>query len=163
MIGAAVGAGLSALGTLYGGWKASQAMKKVQGNVERQKADNEAWFNRKYNEDATQRADAQRILNKTEEAIKSRNRQAAASAAVMGGTDESVAATKGANAEAMAEAASQIAVSAEGRKDAIEQSYQQKREGYDAQLNNLEAQRANGVASATMAAGKLGGEIAGMF
>ena len=96
-------------------------MKKVKKNLQAQKQANQDWYDRRYNEDATQRADAQRILTMTEESIKNRNRQAAGAQAVMGGTEESVAATKAANNQALADATSQIAVNAEARKDQIEQ------------------------------------------
>ncbi len=130
MIGSLVGAGLSAVGSIFGGISASKAMKKVKKNLQAQKQANQDWYDRRYNEDATQRADAQRILTMTEESIKNRNRQAAGAQAVMGGTEESVAAAKAANNQALADATSQIAVNAEARKDQIEQTYQQK----DAQI-----------------------------
>lgn len=163
MIGSLIGAGLSAAGSIFGGIKASQALKKVQGNIEQQKADNEAWYNRRFNEDATQRADAQRILTKTEESIKNRNKQAAASAAVMGGTEESVAAAKAANSQALAEATSQIAVNADARKDQIESSYQQRKAGFDGQLNSIEQQKAAAIGQAVQGVAKVGGDIASAF
>ena len=43
----------------------------------------------------------------------------------MGGTDESVAATKEANSKALADATSQIAAQADARKDNIEATYMQ--------------------------------------
>lgn len=163
MIGRLVGAGLAAAGSIFGGVQASKAMRKVKQNIDDQQADNEAWYNRRYNEDATQRADAQRILTKTEEAIRNRNRQAAGAQAVMGGTEESVAATKAANNEALAEAASQIAVNAEARKDQIEQTYQQR----DAQLNNalndMEVNKANAISQAVQGVTKAGASIASSF
>lgn len=124
MFGSLVGAGLSAVGGIFGGISASKAMKKVKKNLQAQKQANQNWYDRRYNEDATQRADAQRILTRTEESILNRNRQAAGAQAVMGGTEESVAAAKAANNAALAEAASQIAVNGEARKDRIEQTYQ---------------------------------------
>ena len=117
MIGSLVGAGLSAVGSIFGGISASKAMKKVKKNLQAQKQANKDWYDRRYNEDATQRADAQRILTKTEESIRNRNQQAAGAQAVMGGTEESVAAAKAANNQALADATSQIAVNAEARKD----------------------------------------------
>lgn len=92
-------------------------MKRVKENIQAQQQANQNWYDRRYNEDATQRADAQRILTQTEESIRNRNRQAAGAQAVMGGTDESVAAAKAANAQALADATSQIAVNADNRKD----------------------------------------------
>ena len=105
-----IGSAIGAAGSIFGGIKASKAMKKAKRNVEAQRQKNQDWYDRRYNEDATQRADAQRILTQTEESIKQRNKQAAGSAAVMGGTDESVAAAKAANNQALADATSQIAL-----------------------------------------------------
>ena len=141
MIGSLVGAGLSAVGSIFGGISASKAMKKVKKNLQAQKQANQDWYDRRYNEDATQRADAQRILTKTEESIRNRNRQAAGAQAVMGGTEESVAAAKAANNQALADATSQIAVNAEARKDQIEQTYQQRDAQIDDALNNLEMKK----------------------
>ena len=70
MIGSLVGAGLSAVGSIFGGISASKAMKRVKKNLQSQRQENENWYDRRYNEDATQRADAQRILTYTEESIR---------------------------------------------------------------------------------------------
>lgn len=144
LIGAAVGAS----GSIFGGISASRAMKKMKRNVEAQRKKNQDWYDRRYNEDATQRADAQRILTMTEESIKNRNKQAAGTQAVMGGTEESVAAAKAANNEALASTTSQIAASADARKDAIEQQYMQKDDQYVQQLNQIEQGKAQAVSQA---------------
>ena len=86
-----IGSAIGAAGSIFGGISASKAMKKIQRNVEAQRQKNQNWYDRRYNEDYTQRSDAQRILTQTEESIKNRNKQAAGIQAVMGGTDESVA------------------------------------------------------------------------
>lgn len=163
MIGSLVGAGLSAVGSIFGGISASKAMKKVKNNLENQKRENQDWYDRRYNEDATQRADAQRILSKTEESIRNRNRQAAGSAAVMGGTEESVAAAKAANNAALADAAATIAANADARKDQIEAQYQQKKAQVDDALNNLEINKAQAISSAVQGVAKAGAGIAGAF
>lgn len=163
MVGSLVGAGLSAVGGIFGGISASKAMKKVKNNLQAQKQANQDWYDRRYNEDATQRADAQRILTKTEESIKNRNRQAAGTQAVMGGTDESVAAAKAANNEALAEATSQIAVNAEARKDQIEAQYQAKDAQLNDALNNLEINKAQAISGAVQGVTQAGAGIAGAF
>lgn len=163
MIGSLVGAGLSAVGSIFGGISASKAMKKVKNNLENQKRENQDWYDRRYNEDATQRADAQRILSKTEESIRNRNRQAAGSAAVMGGTEESVAAAKAANNAALADATATIAANADARKDQIEAQYQQKKAQVDDALNNLEINKAQAISSAVQGVAKAGAGIAGAF
>ena len=140
-----IGSAIGAAGSIFGGIAASKAMKKMKENVEAQKRANQDWYDRRYNEDATQRADAQRILTLTEENIKNRNRAAQGAQAVMGGTEESVAAAKEANNRALSDAAAQIAVNGEQRKDAIENQYQERDAALDNQLNNIEQSRAQAI------------------
>lgn len=161
LIGSIVGGALGAAGSIFGGISASKAMRRVRKNLEAQKQDNQNWYDRRYNEDATQRADAQRILTMTEESIKNRNRQAAGAQAVMGGTDESLAATKEANAKALADAASQIAVNGENRKDQIEQTYRQRDAQIDETLNNVDINKAQAIGQAAQGVMKVGSGIAG--
>lgn len=163
LIGSIVGGGLSAAGAIFGGISASKAMKKAKRNVEAQRKKNQDWYDQRYNEDATQRADAQRILTQTEESIKQRNRAAAGSAAVMGGTDESVAAAKAANNEALADATAQIAANADARKDSIEATYLQNDNAYVEQLNAIEQGKAQAVSQAVQGVAKAGASIAGAF
>ncbi len=144
-----IGSAIGAAGAIFGGISASQAMKKAKANVEAQRKKNQDWYDQRYNEDATQRADAQRILTQTEESIKKRNRAATGSAAVMGGTDESVAAAKEANNKALADATSQIAASAEARKDNIEATYLANDDAYTNQINEFEIGKAKAISDAT--------------
>ena len=161
MIGSLIGGALKLGGSIFGGISASKAMKKVQKNLENQQRENQDWYDSRYNEDATQRADAQRILAITEQNIRNRNRQAAGTAAVMGGTDESVAATKAANASAMADAASQIAIAGDQRKDSIEQQYMATKASLNDKLNEMEKQKANAISQAVQGASNAAGSIAG--
>lgn len=163
LIGSIAGGALGAAGSIFGGISASKAMRRVKKNLRAQKEANQNWYDRRYNEDATQRADAQRILTQTEESIRNRNRQAAGAQAVMGGTDESTAAAKAANAQALADATSQIAVNAENRKDQIEQTYQQRDSQINEALNNLEINKAQAISQAVQGVAKAGAGIAGAF
>lgn len=163
LIGSIAGGALGAAGSIFGGISASKAIRRVKKNLQAQKQANQNWYDRRYNEDATQRADAQRILTQTEESIRNRNRQAAGAQAVMGGTDESTAAAKAANAQALADATSQIAVNAENRKDQIEQTYQQRDSQINEALNNLEINKAQAISQAVQGVAKAGAGIAGAF
>ena len=163
MVGTIIGGALKAGGAIFGGISASKAMKKAKQNVEAQRQKNQNWYDRRYNEDATQRADAQRILTQTEESIRQRNKQAAGAAAVMGGTDESVAAAKAANNQALADATAQIAANADARKDNIEATYMQNDSAYVDKLNDFEINRAKAVAQAVQGVAELGSDLAGKF
>ena len=163
IIGSAVGGALGIGASIFGGISASKAMKKVKSNLEGQMNENQNWYARKYNEDATQRADAQRILTITNENIRQRNQQAAGAQAVMGGTEESVAAAKASNNQALAEAASQIAVNGERRKDQIESQYMQTKSVLNDKLNDLEQSKAQNVSQAVKEVAQTGSNMAGLF
>lgn len=161
--GSIFGSLISLGSTIYGGLKASEAMKDAQGMVKKQAKDNQNWYDRRINEDATQRADAQRIMAMTDERIKNRNKAVAGAQAVMGGTDESVAAAKAQNNEALAEATSQIAAAGDRRKDQIESQYLQNKSDLEKRLEEYEVQRANNITQAASGAASVGSKMGGMF
>ena len=88
-IASLVGAGIGAIGSIFGGIAASKAAKRARQGVMSSMRDNQTWYDRRYNEDALQRADALRTMERTREAIAKRNQRAQAVQAVMGGTEES--------------------------------------------------------------------------
>lgn len=163
MIGSLIGAGLKVAGGIYGGIKSAQAMRQVQQNLEDAQARNQAWYDKNYYEDATKRADAQRILQQTEDAIRNRKRQSAAAAAVTGGTQEAQALENAANAQAIANAMTDIAVSGEQRKDNIEAQYQQTRNALDQQQNNLLIGKAHTIAQGVKGVTDAAGNFVGNF
>ncbi len=123
MIGAIIGGALSLGSAIANGISGNKARKAQREALERQKKDNEAWYNRKYNEDPLQRADAVRMLTLMSEQIRNRNKAARGRQAVMGGTDDSVTATREANAKTASDTTAQIVAANEARKDNIEQQY----------------------------------------
>lgn len=163
ILGSVIGGTLGIGASIFGGISASKAMKKAKKIVEGQMKDNQNWYDRRYNEDATQRADAQRILTMTNENIRQRNQAAAGSQAVMGGTEESVAAAKAANNQALADATSQIAVNGERRKDQIESQYLQTKADLNDKLREIEAGKAQAVSQAVQGVAQAGSNMAGLF
>lgn len=161
--GAAIGAGMKVAGSIYGGQVQKKAIGKIEDSLAEQQAQNQDWYDRRYNEDATQRADAQRLLTMTENSIKERNKQAAAAAAVMGGTEESVAAAKAQNNQALVDATSQIAASADARKDAIEQQFMETRAGLAKQQNDMTMQKALATKDQIQAVSDAAGSMASAF
>jgi len=147
-LGSLIGGALKIGGSIFGGISASKAMKKIENNLKQQQAENQQWYDRRYNEDATQRADAQRVLTMNMDAIRNRNKAAAGTQAVMGGTEESVASTKAANALGLADTASQIAVAGANRKDSIESQYMNRKATIDQQMNSMLANKAGNITNA---------------
>ena len=160
-VGAAIGAGMSIAGSIAGGIAASKAAKEASGKLEEQRRKNQDWYNRRYNEDATQRADAQRMLTHTQEMVKQRNKAAAGAQAVMGGTSESVAAAKAANNQAISNTASNIAANAAAQKDNIEAAYMQNDNAFNQQQVAIDQARAQSIAEATKGVANAGASIAG--
>ncbi len=163
MIGAAIGGGLKIASSVIGGISAAKAAKKVEKNLKQRKAANQAWYDQRYNEDALQRADAQRAIAQTEESIRNRTRSAAGTSAVMGGTEAAAAASREANATALSDTMSNIAASADKRKDTIEQQYIQQRNSIDDSLNDLQRQKAQQIAGAVQGVADAGAGIADAF
>ena len=148
MLGAIVGGALKVGGAIAGGIMGAKSARKQARMIADEKYKNQAWFDRRYNEDITQRAEAQAAITKMREAMKDRTAAAAGTSAVMGGTEESMAIEKEAQNKALAETMSNIAINGEARKDAIEAQYQARdAQLFDAQLGN-EQQKANNIAGA---------------
>ena len=163
MIGAIISA-VGALGSsIVGGVSAARQRRQEQAEIERQRAANKAWRDYEYNQDATQRADAQRALTRLGEQIRKNNTAAQGRQAVMGGTEESVVATQQANSQAMADATSQIVANADARKDKIDTSYRAEDAALSTQQRALNEQKAQAITQATsqaiQAAGNMGAAI----
>ena len=148
MIGSLIGAGLGLVSSIAGGIANRNARRKQEQMLVQQLRENQAWYDRKYNEDPTKRADTVRLLTQMQEQIKNRNRAAKGRQAVMGGTEDSTTAVKEANNKALADTTSQIVSSNEARKDAIEQQYQQNKRSIQGQQMQMEAEKSADTANA---------------
>lgn len=162
-LGTLIGSGIGVVGSLFGGVSAAKQARKAERRIEAGRAENEAWYNRRYNEDGTQRADAQRVLTTLADSVRRRNRAAAGRAAVMGGTEEAAAATRAQNNEMMADATSRVAASAEGRKDRIEEQYMANDRAYNNQLAGIDQQRAAATSAAIQGVAQAGASIGSVF
>lgn len=148
MIGALIGAGLGLASSIAGGIANRKARRKQEQMLAQQQRENQAWYDRKYNEDPTKRADTVRLLTQMQEQIKNRNRAAKGRQAVMGGTEDSTTAVKEANNKTLADTTSQIVAANEARKDAIEQQYQQNKRSIQSQQMQMEAEKSADTANA---------------
>ena len=154
MLGSLIGAGLGVASSIFGGISARKARRKQERMLAQQEQENQAWYDRKYNEDPTKRADTVRLLTQMQEHIKNRNKAAKGRQAVMGGTEDSTTAVKEANNKTLADTTSQIVAANEARKDAIEGQYQARKDAIQNKRMGLEAEKAADTAS--VAAGVAG-------
>lgn len=154
MLGSLIGAGLGVASSIFGGISARKARRKQERMLAQQEKENQAWYDRKYNEDPTKRADTVRLLTQMQEQIKNRNKAAKGRQAVMGGTEDSTTAVKEANNKTLADTTSQIVAANESRKDAIEGQYQARKDAIQNKRMGLEAEKA--ADTANVAAGVAG-------
>ena len=161
MIGSIIGGAMKLGGSIFGGIKASREAKKQQKMLDAQKAENQAWYNRRYNEDGTQRADAQRLLTNTQDLLRRQTKAAQGANAVTGASTEAVAAQKAANNQALAETTSTIAAASDARKDNIEQQYQTNNNALADKQMQISRQKQNAITQAVQgvagAADSIGG------
>ena len=148
MIGALIGAGLGLASSIAGGIANRKARKKQEQMIAQQQRENQAWYDRKYNEDPTKRADTVRLLTQMQEQIKNRNKAAKGRQAVMGGTEDSTTAVKEANNKTLADTTSQIVAANDARKDNIEQQYMNRKNQLQAQQMSIDAEKAADTANA---------------
>lgn len=148
MLGALIGAGLGLASSIAGGVANRKARRKQEQMIAQQQKENQAWFDRKYNEDPTKRADTVRLLTQMQEQIKNRNKAAKGRQAVMGGTEDSTTAVKEANNKTLADTTSQIVAANDARKDNMENQYRARKSQLQGQQMSLDAEKAADTANA---------------
>lgn len=158
MIGSIIGGVLNVGGAIAGGIASSRANKKANKMIEAQKQSNQAWYDRNYNANYTQRSDSQAIINKTREMLQERGQRSAATNAVMGGTDETLALDKEAQNQAVSNTMQQMQSNADAYKQNIEQQYMNQNAQLVQQQVASQQQHAQNIATAagTASAGAAG-------
>lgn len=139
IVAGALSAAASLANGIFGASSAAKQKREQEAAIQKQKAEERAFFQRRYNEDATQRADAQRLLTRANEMNKKRTQAAMGRKAVVGGTDASVEAMKQANAAQVSNAVSDIAARADAKKDALEDAHRSRMSNLDAQETAIRA------------------------
>lgn len=153
MWGAIIGAAASIIGSSISADQARKAAAIKEEELKKREERHAATYARRINQDYTKRADAQRMLSLTRDALKKRAEVAAGRQAVMGTTDSGLAAEREMAANVMADTASQIAAAGEAQKDAIEQEYEK-------QQDNISQERAGIASNKAIATGQAVGQMA---
>ena len=146
-----------------------KAMKNL-GHMGREftEEDAKAWYDKEYNANYLDRADARASLAATRDILADRYKAAEGSAAVTGATDESLARQKAAANEVLADVTSNLAQSAEAHKEAVRANYENQQEAYRKEkvgVNNQKAnatvQAAQGLAQSAQSLGDAADEVFG--
>ena len=161
MIGSLIGGGLSVLGSVAGAIGSAQQMKKARQNIADQRSKNQTWYDKEYNTDYTQRADAQAVLNKTKEMADASRRRARNMGVVAGATDEAVAMDNEASNKMVSDTMGAINQSADAYKQNVQAQFKQTEQGLDNAEYQSHVAQANQIAQAGAQAGQAGASIVG--
>ena len=135
-------------GSLFGGYQASRAMKKVRALLNEEQRENQNWYDRRMHQDYTQTAEAQNAMRRAHDYAQQLNRAAEGRQAVMGGTQEAVAAEREQTNEAVANTLADIAAAGTSQKEAIEQEYLKNKRAVRKAKAGLYAQQAQEISKA---------------
>lgn len=160
MIGAIIGAATAAAGGITNAIQGAREARKQRRELDRRERENQLWYDRRYNEAGTQRADAQLALTRLADQQQRRMQSARGHAAVGGTTQAALAAEREAANKAMGDTVGAINARQDARRDAVEQRYMAQRDAIsDARIKGSAA-RAAGMAQAAGVASQMGAAIA---
>lgn len=115
-----IGAGVGLASSLYGAHKSAKAAKDQEAELAKQRAANEAWYNRNYYQDYLNTVQAQNALKQYRNAWAERTKEARARQAISGGTAEQAQAVAEAGGEAMGNMVGNLAAQGQQNKAAID-------------------------------------------
>lgn len=137
--------GLSLASSIFGGAQAAEAQRKAEKMQAAEKAKNDAWYNRKYNEHTIDTAAGRNIMRIAREEARKNWKKAAGAAAVTGSTESSVAMQKEAGNRMIGDAIANIEAKDVARKDNIDATYRQRSSQLAQQDMILAQQRAENI------------------
>lgn len=162
------GAGASAISSFFGGISARKAAEKARQRLEEERARENAWYLRRYNEDYSDTAAGRNMIRQAKDYARQNWKRAAGAQAVAGGTDAAVAEAKNAGNKMVGNAIAGMAAEDTARKanvdaqhNAAERSYTQQQAEIEnnraAQITNAAQQASNAIMNGAIAVGGAGG------
>lgn len=123
------GAGLAT--SLFGGWQESRARNKMDNHIQKQQAENKAYYNSQAYTDYSQRSDAQNALRQMREQLDRQSRRSRDSTVVTGGTAEQTALEKEASNKALADTTANISGAGEQFRQRVTDQYMNRKQHLD--------------------------------
>lgn len=146
--------------SIIGGVKSAKAAKAQKKLIQAQRNKNDAWYNKNYYQDYLNRSDSQAAIRRVEDFMKKRNKNAAATATVMGSTPEVVAAQQQNDQKLMADTMGNIAANADVYKDRVQARYQQQDNALTgAQIEQAQLDELGGVQLAANGMSQINGSL----
>lgn len=137
----------------------ARAYRNQMNNLRKQERENRNWYDRRYNENATERADSVALNEQAKQHFAEAMAQHQGTSAVMGGTNAQLAAEKNAEAAGYANIQAQRQQMADTRKDTIENKYLTNKTAIQNKMLEMEQQRANGIQTAASQMAQAGSDL----
>ena len=147
--------------SLIGGAKASSAAKAAERRQRAQEAAENAWYNRRYNEDYVDTAAGQNLVRRAKDYARENWRKAAGAQAVAGGTAAATQMAKDAGNKMVGDTIANIAATDQQRKAQVDNMHRQSEAQFAQQDMAREMQRAQNITNASQNASNALASMAG--
>lgn len=148
----AIGTGVALASSLIGGHKASSAARKAAARQRAREAEEDMWYNRRYNEEYADTAAGQNLLRRAKDAARENWRKAAGAQAVAGGTDAATQMAKDAGNRMVGDTLANIAAMDSERRAQVDAVHNNSRERFAQMDINRELTRADNITQAAQGA-----------
>ena len=153
---ALIGVGAGVAGGILAGRAAKKEARRQAAMLDKMEKDNRSFYDRRMNQDYTQTAEAVNAMRLMRENADESVKRSEGTAAVMGGTDESVAQAKAAANKAVGDTVANIAAQGQAQKNAVESQYLSQKNAIDNARLGVAAQQAQAAAQAGSQIGQAG-------
>ena len=151
-VAAAIGAVGGLASSLIGGAASARAQRRAESALRTEKAKEDAWYARRYNEDYVDTAAGQNLVRRAKEFAKENWRKAAGAQAVAGGTAAATQMAKDAGNKMVGDTIANIAATDQQRKANVDNIHMQNQRQFAQQEMSNEQQRAQNISNASAAA-----------
>lgn len=151
-IASAIGAGVGALSSIFGGISAGKAAREAERRQRAQEAKEDAWYARRYNEDYIDTAAGQNLVRRAKQFADSQWKKAAGAQAVSGGTAAATQMAKDAGNRMMGDTIANIAATDQHRKENVDNQHRAAEAQFAQMDMNREMQRAENITKAAQGA-----------
>lgn len=147
-IATAIGAGVGVLSSILGGASASRAAKAAERRQRAMEAKEQAWYNRRYNEDYSDTAAGQNLIRRAKDYAKEQWKKAAGAQAVAGGTDAATQMAKDAGNKMVGDTIANIAATDQARKANVDNIHMQNQQNFAQMDMQREMNRSQAITDA---------------
>ena len=138
-------AGASLAASIWGGASAADQQAKAEAELRAEKAKNDAWYRRRYNEHTIDTAGGQNMIRMAKDYARENWKKAQGAAAVGGGTDAATAIAKDQGNKMVGDAIANIEAQDTARKDSVDAAYRAKQSQLSQQQMSLDQQKAANI------------------